>query len=135
VTKEDFIDEFKKQKKRITPIRLEMFEKIRTYPSPVSADKLVKLIGVNKTTIYRDLNLFLAYKIISEVDFSDGTIRYELTDLKHHHHLICLKCKRVQDISFEENLEWEENKIKNSRRFQVVRHNLEFFGYCQNCTQ
>jgi Fur family ferric uptake transcriptional regulator len=135
VTNENFVDELKKQKKRVTPARLKMFEVITTSPSPIAADKIIESVGVNKTTVYRDLELFLKCKIIEEADFGDGTKRYELSDLKHHHHLICLRCKKVQDISFEENLDWQESQIKKSQGFQVVRHDLEFFGYCQNCTK
>jgi len=130
-----FIDEMKKQKRRVTPVRKEIFEFLSSVSSPITADDLVKKVGVNKTTIYRDLDLFLKTGFIQEIDFGDGTKRYELKELKHHHHLICLKCKGVQDVSFDENLEVEESKIKKLQKFQVLRHDLEFFGYCKNCTK
>ncbi len=128
-----FISEMKKIKKRVTPARLLMFKILTSARSPVPAEIFVRKIGVNKTTIYRDLDLFLKKGFIEEADFGDGTKRYELKEQKHHHHLICMHCKSVRDVSFEENLEKEEDKIKRFQRFQVVRHDLEFFGYCQNC--
>lgn len=131
----EFINKLKKIKRRATPARIKMFEVINSSRSPISADKIVKAVGVNKTTVYRDLDLFLKNNFIQEADFGDGIKRFELANLKHHHHLICLRCKRVQDVSFEENLDWEEKRIKKTRKFQVVRHDLEFFGYCHNCIQ
>lgn len=135
MTKDCFVKEMKKIKKRVTPARMKMFKIFVSSPTPVPADKLVKKIGVNKTTIYRDIDLFVKKGFIEESDFGDGIKRYELKDLKHHHHLICIRCKSVQNISFNENLEWEETRIKRNQKFQVLRHDLEFFGYCQNCTQ
>lgn len=135
MTRNEFKNQLKKQKRRITPAREKMFKMIQSSLSPIEAEILVKKIGVNKTTIYRDLNLFSTIGIVQEADFGDGIKRYELKDLEHHHHLVCLKCKRVQDIYFDENLEWEEARIKRNQKFQVLRHDLEFFGYCQNCNQ
>jgi len=135
MTKSKFLIEMRKIKKRVTPARLAMFEILKESFSPISADKLVKEIGVNKTTVYRDLSLFLKKDFIEEADFGDGIKRYEIKGSKHHHHLICVQCKSVQDISFDENLEKEENNIKKYRNFQVLRHDLEFFGYCKNCTK
>ncbi len=94
--------------------------------SPISALDLLKKIKVNKTTIYRELDFLVDLGLVNEVDFGDRTKRYELKDLKHHHHLICLNCKKVADVNIKESF----NVPKN---FKVVRHNLEFFGYCQNC--
>jgi len=131
--KTEFINKLKNIKRRATPARIKMFEVLNSSRSPIAANKIVKAVGVNKTTVYRDLELFLKNNFIQEADFGDGIKRYELTELKHHHHLICLKCKRVQDVSFEENLREEEKRIKKTKKFLVLRHDLEFFGYCNNC--
>lgn len=128
------IERLKNKKKRITPARIKILKILCSTPSPITAETLVKKVNVNKTTSYRELEFLLKNEIIQEVDFGDGTKRYELKELKHHHHLVCLRCKSVQDISFNENLEKEEIKIKKYQRFQVLRHDLEFFGYCHNCT-
>ena len=122
----EFINKLKNIKKRATPARIKMFDVIDASPSPISADKIVKGVGVNKTTVYRDLDLFLKNNFIEEADFGDGIKRYELRSLKHHHHLVCLKCKRVQDIDVKEN-------FIIPKSFSVVRHDLEFFGYCNRC--
>ena len=72
------------------------------------------------------------------IDFGDGCARYELNTadpkVHHHHHLICLKCKKV--IEFEEDLldELEEN-IAEKSDFQIINHEVKFFGYCSDCRQ
>jgi Fe2+ or Zn2+ uptake regulation protein len=133
MTADEFIEILKNRKKRITPGRTKIINFFCKSTYPLSPETIVKKTGMNKTSIYRELEFLLKLGFIQEVDFGDGTKRYELKDLKHHHHLICLRCKKVQDISFNENLEWEESNIKKHQKFQVLRHDLEFFGYCQNC--
>ena len=133
MTANEVLEKIKENKRRITPGRQRIVEAICEASAPLAADTLIKKIGMNKTSIYREIAFLLRLKIIQEVDFGDRIKRYELRDLKHHHHLICLRCKNVQDISFTENLEWEEKRIKKLKKFQVVRHDLEFFGYCQKC--
>ena len=118
---------------RLTPIRIKIFELFSTASEPLSEADLQKSIAANKSTIYRELNTLLTKNYIAEVDFADGVKRYELSSLNHHHHLICVKCKSVQDVTLEENLSGEEERIFKQKKFQVAKHALEFFGYCNNC--
>jgi Fe2+ or Zn2+ uptake regulation protein len=133
MTADEFIEILKNKKQRITPGRRKIINIVCKSDYPLSAETIIKKVGMNKTSIYREFEFLLKQGFIQEVDFGDGTKRYELKDLKHHHHLICLRCKKVRDISFNENLEWEESNIKKNQKFQVLRHDLEFFGYCRNC--
>ncbi len=131
---EILIQRLRNKKKRLTPGRCKIIRIFCTFRSPITAEVLVKKVKINKTTAYRELYFLLKNNFIQEVDFGDGTKRYELKELKHHHHLVCLRCKSIQDISFDENLEWEEKRIQRNQKFLVLRHDLEFFGYCHNCT-
>ena len=87
-------------------------------------------------TVYRALDLLSELGILVKVEFGDGCARYELNtadpNVHHHHHLICLKCKKV--IEFEEDLldELEANIAKKSG-FQILNHEVKFFGYCKDC--
>ena len=117
----------------MTLIRKNLISLFVNAPSPLSVGDILDQIKANKTTIYREIEVLLKSKQLIEVDFADGKKRYELAELAHHHHLICLKCHGVQDIFLKENLIQEENQIKHTKNFQVLKHNLEFFGYCQSC--
>ena len=91
---------------------------------------------IGLATVYRALDLLSELGILVRMDFGDGCARYELntTDPKvhHHHHLICLKCKKV--IEFEEDLLDElEADIANKSGFQILNHEVKFFGYCSDC--
>ncbi|MGE5041994.1 MAG: Fur family transcriptional regulator [Candidatus Levyibacteriota bacterium] len=93
-----------------------------------------KLNLTNKTTIYRELEFLLEQNFIKEIEFGDGKKRYEITiNRPHHHHIVCVSCKRVEDIPLGEELELQEKKIEEKTSFKLTAHMLEFFGVCGNC--
>ena len=100
-----------------------------------SGKKIVRLL----TKVNRPIDVnFLVEKLLSvgvltEVDFGDGKKRYELKSLGHHHHLICQKCGKLEDINLDENILMLE--VHKHSKFEVKSHNLEFFGICVGCNQ
>ena len=107
----------------------------------MSAEDVYAILRKNNSeiglaTVYRALDLLSDLGILVRMDFGDGCARYELntTDPKvhHHHHLICLKCKKV--IEFEEDLLDElEADIADKSGFKILNHEVKFFGYCKDC--
>ena len=107
----------------------------------MSAEDVYKILRENNSeiglaTVYRALDLLSELGILVKVEFGDGCARYELNtadpSIHHHHHLICLKCKKV--IEFEEDLLDElEEDIAAKSGFQILNHEVKFFGYCSEC--
>ena len=107
----------------------------------MSAEDVYKILRENNSeiglaTVYRALDLLSELGILVKVEFGDGCARYELNtadpSIHHHHHLICLKCKKV--IEFEEDLLDElEDDIAAKSGFQILNHEVKFFGYCSEC--
>ena len=118
---------------RITPARKQIIERLVSSDFPLSAADLLREVKVNKSTIYREIDSLLKYRIIISVGFCDGVKRYELLRLEHHHHLICMKCKSVTNVGIAENFSQEEKRIANEKKFTILNHNLEFFGFCKRC--
>jgi len=98
---------------------------------PVDALTLVKKLSVNKTTVYRQLEKYVAEGKIIEVELGDGKKRFELKNLDHHHHLICDVCGCIEDIELNEGGLMDE--INKKSKFKVEKHSLEFFGVCNKC--
>lgn len=87
-------------------------------------------------TVYRNVELLNTLGILHKINFDDGRTRYELSSANphthQHHHLICLKCRRV--IEFEEDyLDDVEKIIAEKSDFQILNHEVKFFGYCKDC--
>lgn len=133
----EIISKLKLEGFRITPARSRIVEILTKNLQPISATDLIKDFAnseksVNKTTVYRELDFLLSQKLIQQIEFGDGRKRYEL-NTGHHHHLVCLNCKKVEDVDLKVDLRDEEKKIETETGFKIESHSLEFFGYCKNC--
>ncbi len=123
---------------RITPIRSRIIDLFIKAQSPISATDLIESFKksdakVNKTTIYRELDFLVSENLIRSIEFGEGRKRYELASDSHHHHLVCLKCKKIEDVDLKTDLSDEELIIEKNTGFKIESHSLEFFGYCKNC--
>lgn len=124
---------------KITKNRTAILEYLSSQKKPISADQILAHIleehhDVNKTTIYRELFFLLEHSFIKEVEFGDGKKRYEIAiNRPHHHHIICVNCKRVEDVPLEKELDNQEKHIEEVTGFKLTSHMLEFFGLCGNC--
>ena len=97
--------------------------------------------NIGLTTVYRTLEILVQMGVISRFDFGDGRARYELVEgpaKEHHHHLVCMNCKRVinySDFMDEEKefLEQAEKGLSKKYNFDIKNHVIQFFGLCNKC--
>lgn len=96
-----------------------------------------KGLTTNVTTVYRELQFLADQDVVHTVQFEDGIQRYELShDGHHHHHLVCVACKDVKEVSVDhEALSGVERAIGKKTGFSVLRHSLEFYGKCADCAK
>ncbi|WP_456300465.1 Fur family transcriptional regulator [Syntrophaceticus schinkii] len=64
------------------------------------------------------------------MDASDTS--FPIQEAHNHHHLICIKCGRVIEVT-DDLLETLETWIEKKTQFQITDHQLKFFGYCKKC--
>ncbi len=101
---------------------------------------LVKNVDNNLglATIYRSLKLFVQLGILTELNIGDGSIRYDLVDLKanshNHHHLICKKCGKIIEVK-DDSLEAVEKEIEKLYDFKIENHKCKFMGLCKACLE
>jgi Fur family ferric uptake transcriptional regulator len=123
---------------RATPIWTAILGQFTHRKIPLSAIDIKNVLRregfpVNKTTVYRKLSSLKKTGVIREIILGDRTRRYEMADGDHHHHLVCVRCKNVEDVPLKEDLDDEEHRIGRFRGFKVLNHSLEFFGVCAKC--
>jgi Fur family transcriptional regulator, ferric uptake regulator len=119
-----------------TPARSIIVEFLSNSKSPVDVEQIIsflrsKKLNTNKVTVYRIIELLLQNGIVERLEFGEGKFRYEFKK-KHHHHLVCQNCGKVQDVEGE-FMEKLEKDIFKTKKFKVQSHSLEFFGLCANC--
>lgn len=121
-----------------TPARSAISNFLINSSLPVTAEEIInflrsKKLHTNKVTVYRNLDVLYKNGLLDRLEFGEGKFRYELKK-KHHHHLVCAKCSKIEDISEDFTLDFED-KIRKKSGFLVKNHALEFFGICKNCQQ
>lgn len=122
---------------RKTPARIAILEIFQKSSTPLDAEGIYSAletrdIKTDKVTVYRTLNTLTDFNVLRKVEFQEGKFRYELASLPHHHHLICTKCGKVEDIK-ECGMEDVEEKLQKRTSFVIKQHNAEFFGVCASC--
>src|SRR3989338_238340 len=116
---------------RMTHARKAIVDLVFSLNSPISVLKGLakKDIGVNKTTVYRELSYLVKSNILKEVFIKPNSIHYESALLPHHHHLICNNCGSVEEVDCVINERKLLQKIK-SKGFDLKTHKFELYGTC-----
>jgi Fur family ferric uptake transcriptional regulator len=123
---------------RKTRLSILLLKTLLNSAEPLSAENLIEIaaknkLKVNKTSVYRQLLTMKNEQIIREVRLDENKKRYEIFPENHHHHFVCVNCRRIEDVEAEKDLVNLERKITQERNFKVENHSLEFFGLCANC--
>jgi Fur family ferric uptake transcriptional regulator len=69
------------------------------------------------------------------VVLGDGKTRFEFADREHHHHAVCVKCKKIEDVAVSEDKLKLEDRLITKNDFNITHHTLEFFGICGTCNK
>jgi Fur family ferric uptake transcriptional regulator len=92
---------------RLTPQRermLELFERLGEgrHLSAEEAHQKLRDRGeqVSLATVYRTLRLLSGMGLLKELELAEGGRRFEWAghDHRHHHHLVCVRCGRIEEF-------------------------------------
>ena len=89
---------------------------------------------IGLATVYRVLMQFEQAGILSRSHFESGKSVFELNEGKHHDHLVCLDCGRVEEF-FDAEIEKRQKAIAHARGFELQDHALALYAACtkKNC--
>ncbi|CAJ0726499.1 Ferric uptake regulation protein [Ralstonia mannitolilytica] len=90
---------------------------------------LAKHMDIGLATVYRVLTQFEQAGLLSRNNFESGKAIYELNEGKHHDHLVCLDCGRVEEF-FDAEIEQRQQSIARARGFALQEHALSLYGNC-----
>jgi len=102
----------------------------------ISAEDVYKILldhneEIGLATVYRVLNQFDDAGIVTRHHFEGGKSVFELSQKKHHDHLVCLKCGKV--VEFEDNIiEQRQEDIAKSHNIKLTNHSLYLYGECED---
>ena len=89
---------------------------------------------IGLATVYRVLTQFEQAGILKRSNFEAGKAVFELDEGKHHDHLVCLQCGRVEEF-YDPEIERRQQEIARERGFDLQDHALSLYGNCTrpNC--
>ena len=89
---------------------------------------------VGLATVYRVLTQFEQAGLLIRHHFEGDKAVFELNQGKHHDHLVCLQCGKVEEF-YDPEIEKRQDKVAKERGFIVREHSLYLFADCtkQNC--
>jgi len=91
--------------------------------------------GIGYATVARTVKLMCDSGICRQVDFGDGSLRYEHKyGHEHHDHLICLKCGKFEEI-YSPKLERIQMELVKKHGYIQENHKLDIFGLCPRCAK
>lgn len=137
VAKEKLISSLKQCGSSLTKTRLAIFLAL-VDQEPLTMSDLIRKVGTktDRSSIYRTIALFERLGIVQRLQMG-WKYKLELSDdfAAHHHHLTCISCGSIKPIKEDEQTEAHIMRLAQNHRFQILSHQLEIRGNCQNCTQ
>ena len=133
-------DELKNSGLKATLPRIKVLEVFQNTPQRhMSAEDVFRALlaehaDVGLATVYRVLMQFEQAGILSRNHFESGKAVFELNEGKHHDHLVCVDCGRVEEF-FDPEIERRQRSVAQARGFELHDHALALYAVCtkKNC--
>jgi Fe2+ or Zn2+ uptake regulation protein len=134
-TAQALCERLREQGYSITPQRRTIFEVLEgTVEHPtaeqVHAEVRKRLPDVSLATVYKTLKELVAMGEILELNFHDDRSRFD-PKTGDHSHLKCVQCGRLEDIDC--NFDHLHLQPCDRHGYQVLRHEVIFYGNCPKC--
>jgi len=123
---------------KVTLPRLKILEVLEKSPNHhLSAEDIYRALieqheEVGVATIYRVLTQFEESGIVNKLNFENNLSVYELSNVEHHDHLVCVKCNSI--VEFQDDvIEDHQEQIAKKYGYQLTDHSLYLYGLCSDC--
>lgn len=87
---------------------------------------------VGLATVYRVLMQFETAGLITRHHFEGGSSVFELNEGKHHDHMLCVQCGKIEEF-IDEAIENRQKAIAQKYGFEITDHALYLYGTCKKC--
>lgn len=136
LAQEEIQRRFRERGLKVTPQRAAIYGALAATTSHPTAEDLHKQVKrrhpmMSLNTVYYTLGVLQRAGLVQEVNYWHDRSRFD-ANIAPHHHLICLECRRIQDVM---DRALDRLTLSRARKtgFQVTGHRVEFHGYCAAC--
>ena len=88
---------------------------------------------IGLATVYRVLTQFVNAGLAEKHHFEGGQAVFELNRGRHHDHIVCQQCGRVEEF-VDDTIEKCQRKVADKSGFEIVDHSLIIYGRCMRET-
>ena len=122
---------------RVTPQRLTVLDAICEGAGHTSLGEIymrTKVIDptIDRSTLYRALDLFEKVGLVVSANEVSGEKVYEIAKADAHHHLACKDCGKVEKVDHQ-LVQPMFDLLEYSHNFTIKMDHLMIFGICQAC--
>ena len=123
---------------KVTKRQEQLLEVLKKCEDELSGQELHRQLiidgkSIGLTTVYRNLQVLIKHGLIRSRHLPTGEVLYTPVD-RDIHHLTCVQCGETSKMEGCPVKDIHSPK-KNTKKFQLLFHTLEYFGLCQNCYQ
>lgn len=121
--------------KATTP-RLKVLAFLQLSKKPITAQEVAEKLKneMNQATVYRTMKKLKTCGVVKQIDLRHNHAHYELSDKNDHHHIVCVRCGRVEDVEGCDVEETYRSILRRAKHFSSIKeHSLEFYGICKTC--
>ena len=90
---------------------------------------LTEGLDIGLATVYRVLTQFEQAGLLVRHHFESGKAVFELNEGKHHDHLVCMQCGRVEEF-YDPEIEARQRAVAQGRGFALQDHSLALYAAC-----
>lgn len=136
----DNIEEIKSSGLKATLPRLKILEVFQTGSQRhMSAEDVYRALlddkaEVGLATVYRVLTQFEQAGILTRSNFEGGKSVYELDEGKHHDHLVCTRCGKVEEF-YDGQIERRQKVTAEAMGWTLEDHAMSLYGLCPTCRE
>lgn len=126
----------KKKGLKLTPQRRLIADIIDDANAHLTAEEIIasvqaRMPGVNKSTVYRTLDLVEEAGCVLKSEMGDRSI-YHNAEEGHHHHLVCSKCGKTVECD-EDLFAPVEISLEKKYGFRADVRHMVVNGLCEDC--
>jgi Fur family peroxide stress response transcriptional regulator len=119
---------------KLTPQRLAILEYLEGNKDHPSASDIYKAVSerfptMSFATVYNTLKALKGKENIQELTIDPDKKRFD-PNMMHHHHLICIHCRKIIDIDTKFELGLSDTQ---KHGFELTGNHIDFYGVCPEC--
>lgn len=134
---EELVKNLRSTGSRLTRQREVILSVLAQSESHLRADEILRRVRrvypqLNKSVVYRNLDLMIRLGLVSQIDTGQGRVEYELHHHPHHHHLVCRNCNATREVKAPLFAELERDLLTR-HSFAAELDHFAIFGLCRRC--